>query len=159
VLEQLRFQDMDCVAVSVGKDMETSVLAALNLTDMRVRHILAKALSPAHRTVLRRLGVHQVIQPEADVAVLTAQRLSNPGMLDLLPLGGGVLVQLVEVRAWDGKTLAELNLTNKNKVMVVAVKKNGQADYAFVPDPKAPLGSGDSLVLIGSAEAVLSLEP
>jgi trk system potassium uptake protein TrkA len=80
-------------------------------------------------------------------------------MLDLLPLGGGVLVQAAEVQAWDGKALAELNLTNKHKVMVVAVKKAGQEDYVFVPNPTEPLGRGDSLVLIGKPEAVLALEP
>ncbi len=159
LLEQLRFQDLDCVAVSVGHSMEASILVALNLHDIKARHIIVKAMSPEHRKVLLRLGVHQVIQPEADVAVQTAHRLSNPGMLDFLPLGGGVLLQQVSVDAWTGKALKELNLTNKYGIMVVAAKKPGDADFSFVPDPHSPLVKSQILVLIGKPEAVLAVRP
>lgn len=157
-LDQLRFQDMDCVAVSVGSSMETSILAALNLHDLNVRHILAKAVSPQHRAVLRRLGVHTVVQPEMDVAKLTAMRLSNPGMLDFIDVDGGVLLQQTEVNAWAGKTLADLNLTTMHQVMVVAIKKPEEKDFRFVPDPRVPLNKGDILMLIGGKDAVLSLK-
>lgn len=159
VLEQLRFQDMDCVVVSVGHSMETSILVALNLHDLKVKNTIVKAISPEHRKVLLRLGVHRVVQPEVDVAVQTAHRLANPGMLDFLPLGGGVLLQEVVVEAWAGKALAELDLTNRHGVMVVAKKSATDKDFSFVPDPRASLAQGDSLVLIGKPEAILALEP
>ncbi|CAK7045381.1 MAG: Ktr system potassium uptake protein A [Desulfovibrio sp.] len=157
VLEQLRFQDMDCVALSVGSSLETSVLAALNLHDLNVPRILARASGAQHREVLRRLGVHTVIQPEADVAKLTAMRLSNPGMLDFVDVGGGVLLQQAKVDAWAGKTLMELSLTTEHQVMVVAIKKPGEKDFRFVPDARAPLEKGDTLILIGEQQAVQSL--
>lgn len=159
VLDQLRFQDLDYVAISVGSSMETSILTALNLHDLNVRHILAKAVSSEHRTVLQRLGVHTVVQPEMDVAKLTAMRLANPGMLDFIDVAGGVLLQQAKVDAWAGKTLADLNLTTTRQIMVVAVKKPGESDFTFVPDPRIPLGKGDILMLIGGQEAVLSLQP
>lgn len=159
MLEQLRFQDLDAVAVSVGGAMETSILVTLNLQELGVRHIIAKAVSTEHGKILRRLGAHQVIQPEADVAVQTAHRLSNPGMLDLLPLGGGVLVQEIEVREWEGKTLRELNLMNTHGVLVAAVKRAGDTEFRFVPDADAPCTRGDKMVLIGSQDAVLALKP
>ncbi len=159
VLEQLRFQDLDCVVVSVGSSMETSILVALNLHDLKVKKVVVKAISPEHRKVLLRLGVHRVVQPEVDVAVQTAHRLANPGMLDFLPLGGGVLLQEVTVSAWAGKALADLNLTNLHGVMAVAKKGPEDKDYSFVPDPRATLISGDSLVLIGKPEVILALEP
>lgn len=159
VLEQLHFQDMDCVAVSVGNSMEASVLTSLNLHDCNVRLILAKAVSRQHKEVLLRLGVHHVIQPEMDAARQVAHRLTNPGLIDFLNLGGGVLLQRVTVNAWAGKNLADLNLTNTHGVMVVARKKPDDADFAFVPDPRAPLDDGDELLLIGNPGTVLSLKP
>ncbi|MDR2893296.1 MAG: TrkA family potassium uptake protein [Deltaproteobacteria bacterium] len=159
LLDQLRFQDMDCVALSVGSSMDTSIIAALNLHDLKVRNILAKAISRQHMEVLRRLGVHQVIQPEADVARLTAMRLSNPGMLDFVDVDGGVLLQQASVSAWAGKTLTELSLTTEHQVMVVAIKKAGQSDFRFVPDPRIPMEKGDLLMMVGGKEAVLALKP
>ena len=159
LLLQLRFQDMDCVAVSVGHSMEASILAALNLHDINVPYIIAKAMSPEHKKVLLRLGVHQVVQPEADVAMQTARRLAYPGMLDFLELGGGVLLQQVTVDKWTGKALMDLNLTNNHQVMAVARKNVQDKDFSFVPDPRSVLEKGDILVLIGTPETVLSLEP
>ncbi|MDR3073941.1 MAG: TrkA family potassium uptake protein [Deltaproteobacteria bacterium] len=159
VLEQLRFQDMDCVALSVGHSMEASILTALNLHDLAVPRIIAKAMSREHREVLLRLGVHQVVQPETDAAYRMALRINNPGMLDFLEVGGGILLQRVTVSAWAGKTLAELNLTNTHKVMAVAKKQAPDQDFAFVPDPRTPLEKGEALMLIGSPDAILSLKP
>ena len=158
-LEQLRFQDMDFVAVSVGHSMEASILTALNLHDLRTAHIIAKSVSREHAEVLRRLGVHQVVQPEMDVARRTAQQISNPGMIDFLDLGGGMLLQQVTVKNWAGKALKDLNLTNKHRVMVVARKKPEDREFLFVPDPEEPLAEGETLMLIGNPETVLSLKP
>ena len=158
VLEQLRFQDLDAVAVSVGDSMETSILVTLNLQEIGVPKIIVKAVSAAHRKVLKRLGAHHVIQPEADVAIHTAHRLVNPGMLDLLPVGGGVLVQENVVEAWAGKNLLSLNLRTNSSILVAAVKHAGENEYRFVPDPNIPFGKGDKVLLIGKQDAVLALK-
>ncbi len=79
-------------------------------------------------------------------------------MLDFLPMGGGVLLQQVTIDTWAGKALRDLDITNKHGVMAVAVKRVGDSDFTFVPDPKAPLSKGDSLLLIGKPEEVMALE-
>ncbi|MBG3878944.1 TrkA family potassium uptake protein [Desulfovibrio oxamicus] len=159
VLQQLRFQDLDIVFVSVGDSMETSLLVVLNLQEMGARKIGVKAVSTEHRKVLTRLGVDLVILPEHDVATHVAHRLANPGMLDLLPLGGGVLVQELVVDKWAGRTLLELKLVNDYGVMVVAVKPVGGKEYRFVPQAHETLERGDALVVIGKQEDVLRLVP
>ena len=86
-------------------------------------------------------------------------RLVNPGMIDLLPLGGGsILVQEITVNNWKDKTMAELNLTNRHKVMVLARRKANAKYYVFVPNPQERMDQGDSLILIGNPEAVLRLD-
>ena len=159
VLDQLRFQDLDTVVISVGNSMETSILAALNLHDLHVKNIVAKATSPEHRQVLLRLGVHQVVQPEIDVAIQTAHKMHLPGMLDFLPVGGGVLLQEIAVDKWSGKALAELDLTNNHGVMVIAKKTPDSNEFKFVPDPKAILQKGDMLILIGKPQVIQELTP
>ncbi len=159
VLQQLRFQDLDIVFVSVGDSMETSLLVVLNLQELGARKIGVKAASIEHRKVLTRLGVDLVILPEHDVATHVAHRLANPGMLDLLPLGGGVLVQELVVDKWAGRTLLDLKLVNDYGVMVVAVKSVGGKEYRFVPQAHETLKRGDALVVIGKQEDVLRLVP
>ncbi len=157
VLKQLRFMDLDKVVVSVGKSMETSILIVLNLQEMGVKKLAVKAISHEHAVVLRRLGVETVIQPERDAASQFAHRIANPGMLDLLPLGGNILLQELVVHNWAGKSLIDLGLTSFG-VMVVAAKKKGDEEYEFVPPADRTLEEGDILVAIGKESDLLKLE-
>ena len=79
-------------------------------------------------------------------------------MLDLLPVGGGVLVQENVVEAWAGKNLLSLNLRTNSSILVAAVKHAGENEYRFVPDPNIPFGKGDKVLLIGKQDAVLALK-
>ena len=158
-LEQLHFHALDAVAVSVGGSMEASILVTLNLQEIGVNNIIVKAISPAHRKVLKRIGAHHVVQPEVDVAVHTAYRINSPGLLDFLPIGGGVLVQEVTVDEWAGKSLIDLNLRDESGVLVAAVRGSEDAKYRFVPDPKTPFVRGDKLLIIGPQQSVSRLTP
>lgn len=158
VLRQLRFQDLDCVVVSVGESMEASLTVTLNLQDLKVPRIWVKAVNIEHRKILTRLGVEQAIVPELDVATITAHRLDNPRMLDLIPRYGGILVQEMEVKNWAGQSLVELDLMNKNSVLVLAVKKEHEQIWHFVPRAHTELDKGDTLMIVGRQEDVKNLE-
>lgn len=158
-LTQLRFQDLDVVAVAVGDSMETSILVTLNAQEIGIEDIIVKAVSPAHVKVLQRLGVKKVVHPEVDVATLTAYRLHNPGILDFLPIGSGVLVQELAVDAWEGKTLVDLNVRDTYEVLIAAVQGRGETEYRFVPNPRKPFAKGDKLLVIGRQQDVAALKP
>ncbi|SBW01339.1 TrkA-N domain protein [uncultured delta proteobacterium] len=158
-LTQLRFQDLDVVAVAVGDSMETSILVTLNVQELGIRDIIVKAVSPAHVKVLQRLGVKKVVHPEVDVAILTAYRLHSPGILDFLPIGSGVLVQELVVEAWEGKTLVDLNVRDTYGVLIAAVQGRGETEYRFVPNPRKQFAKGDKLLVIGRQQDVAALKP
>ena len=157
VLRQLRFEDLDPVIVSVGDSMEDSLLIVLALQEMNVRNIHVKANSLEYQKILNRLGVSHVIMPQHEIAVQFAHRLGTPGMLDVLPLGEGVLVRELTVEAWDGKSLNELSLPTKYRVIVLALRGKGAQHYHFVPAPDQPLSAGDRMVVLGQSEHVLKL--
>ena len=159
VLRQLRFEDLDPVIVSVGDSMEDSLLIVLALQEMNVRNIHVKANSLEYQKILNRLGVSHVIMPQHEIAVQFAHRLGTPGMLDVLPLGEGVLVRELTVEAWDGKSLNELSLPTKYRVIVLALRGKGAQHYHFVPAPDQPLSAGDRMVVLGQIEHVLKLNP
>jgi trk system potassium uptake protein TrkA len=158
VLEQLRFQDLDRVIVSIGQSMEASILISLNLQEIEAKEVWVKAVSVEHHKVLIRLGVDYVVLPEHYVAQQLAHRFSTPGMMDFLPLGEGALLQEVAVDAWAGRTLRELNLPGKHQVQVVALKTEGAKEFTFVPRADYSLAKGDKLVIIGRADNVLGLD-
>ena len=154
-LEQLGFQDLDHVMVSVGRSMEASILVALNLQELKVPKVWVKAISEEHQKVLDRLGVDMVVFPEQYVARQLAYRMAVPGLLDYLPLGEGMMVREVAVGKWAGKTLRDLNLPSTHNIQVVATKALGDMEFSFVPKADRALVKGDVLVLLGKSEDVL----
>lgn len=106
-LRQLGVQEMDCAVVSVGQSMEASILISLHLKELGIPRILVKAMSNDHQKILQRLGVDEVIFPEHFAAEECARKLVTPGLLDLLPMAPGIVLQELNVKKWDGKTLRE----------------------------------------------------
>ncbi len=157
VLKALHFQDLDCVMVSVGSAVEKSLSVVLNLQELNVQRIWAKANSEEHRKILNRLGVHNAILPEHDAATLAAHQLCSPGMLDLIPRYGGILVQELTVDRWSGKTLLELNLIRQYEVMVIGVRSADSEEYIFVPSAQTQLERGDVLLVVGRQASVRNL--
>jgi len=151
-LEQLGFQDLSHVVVSIGHSMEASILITLNLKEIGVESVWVKALSSEHEKVLYKIGADLVVFPERYVAMQLAHRLSVPGMLQYLPLGGNIVLQELTVDKWAGQTLRQLDLTNRCQVQVVAVKTGGARELSFIPTANTILEKGDVVVVLGSEE-------
>lgn len=156
-LSQTNIFALDNVIVALGDRLEMAILTIMNLQDLGTKKIIARAASPLHKKVLERMGVHRIVQPEIDSATRLAYNLDNPGLIELLPIGRGVAIQEMKVDKWTGKTLRELNLRNKSKILVTAIRKEGSKDFSFIPDPDAKLEKGESLLIIGYADKVAQI--
>lgn len=152
ILAELKFHTLDMVAVTIGNHLEASILTILALQELGAANILVKASNPMHKKVLERMGISMIVQPEIDEAKRLALKLDNPGLVDLLPIGRGVVVQEAKVENWAGKSLMELNVRGASNVLVAAVRENGALAYRFVPDPARKLEAGDSLLLMGYSD-------
>jgi trk system potassium uptake protein TrkA len=149
-LEALGLKDMDAVVVSMGHQMEASVLTTLYLRELGVKRILTKAMSEDHAKVLEAVGATEVVFPERDMAVRTALRLSSPNILEYLPLSGGITIQeIAPPDRFIGKTLKELDLTNRLGVQIIAVKEIIPDHVVVIPRADFVIKDSDILVVIG----------
>ena len=149
-LEALGIKDMDVVIVSLGPQMEASILTVLYLHELEVKRVIAKALTEDHKKILDSVGATEVIFPEKDMAIRTALRLSNPNLLEHLPLMAGVEIQqLAPPGKFVGKSLQELDLRNKYNVNVIAVKGLIPEKTTLIPDADFVVKDSDILVVIG----------
>ena len=71
VLEDIGIQDCDLAVVCIGSRVETSILVTLNILNLGVPNVIAKASSAEQGEVLKRLGAI-VVYPERDMALRTA---------------------------------------------------------------------------------------
>lgn len=157
-LQALGVKDVDVVVVSLGPEMEPSILTVLYLHELGVNRILAKALSPDHGKILEAIGATEVIYPERDMAMRLAQRLSSRNVLEYLPLAENISIQeIVPPEAFIGKKLRDLDLTNRYRVQVIAVRQLVPDRLIFIPGADFVIKDSDVLVVMGEEENIAEL--
>lgn len=60
VMNTLGVKNMDTAVVSIGSVLSHSILAVLNLQEIGIRHIIAKAINEPHKRILEKLGISEV---------------------------------------------------------------------------------------------------
>jgi trk system potassium uptake protein TrkA len=159
-LQALGVQEMDVVVVSLGHQLEASVMTVLYLHELGVKRIVAKALSEDHAKVLEAVGATEVIYPEKDMAIRTALRLSSPDVIEYLPLVSGITIQEIAPPVkFIGKTLKEIDLTNKYGLQVIAIKEVISDRITFIPKADFVIKDSDILVIIGEEKKLSKLNP
>lgn len=158
-LEALRVQDMDAAVVGLGPAMEASILTVLHLHELGARRIVAKALTEDHAKILGAVGATDVIYPERDTAERMAHRLCFPNLIDYLPLLPGVAIeQVAPPDAMAGRSLRELDLINRFGVQVVAVRKDGTAEFVYIPKGDYVVRAADRLIVVGPEDKLKKLD-
>jgi len=158
-LKELELKKMDAVVVCIGSILNNSILATLNVKDLGVNRVVAKAVSDAHGRILRKIGADEIYFPEKDLALTAAQRLDNPNVLDYLPfMEGYSIVQLAPPSSFTGKSLIQLDLINRFGIQVIAIKELVPENVVLIPTGHFVVKESDVLVLLGPDDALNGLQ-
>jgi trk system potassium uptake protein TrkA len=156
-------QDVDVAVVSIGENIESSLLVVMQLRDLGIATIVAKAVTPLHGRILEKLGVSRVIFPEREMAIRIAHSLVMPNVIDYIELSRDF--SIVEVPAPDafvGRTLKQLELRPRLGLTLIAIKRQSDDSGAVVtniaPAADETIRPGDILALLGSNERLNKLD-
>ena len=144
-------KEADIAVVSIGGNIEASILATTILRDLGVPHVIARAENAVHARVLARVGANRVVFPEKDMGERLALLLVHPWMSHFAQLPGS-LVHVGEIRPlpeMEGKTLAELDFRTRYNAVVLNVNREGQR---FIPRADTVIEQGDRILVAGLRE-------
>jgi trk system potassium uptake protein TrkA len=149
-LKALGLEEMNCIVVSTGSNISSSILICLHLQEFGVKNILAKALNEDHNKILIKMGATKIINPEMAMAIRAAKELSKPNVIDFIPLAEGYsLIQVGPPRAFIGKTFRQLDLRAKYGVYIIAIKEVLQENFVLVPPADFVIKDSDILIMLG----------
>jgi trk system potassium uptake protein TrkA len=155
IIDTVKARSFSIAVVGIGSSVESSVLASANLVDAGVESIWAKALSPEHGRILERIGVHNVVRPEADSGRRVAH-LVNGKLQDYIEFDDGfAIIKMRPPQETLGFTLEQSALRSKYGVTVVGVKSPGQ-DFTYAI-PQTKVMQGDTLIVAGKTELLEKL--
>lgn len=156
VLRALGVRNYDCAIVCIATNISASTIITMNLKELDVPYICAKAQSPMHKRILEKLGADSVVIPEQEMADRLAKKLVEPSILDVIEISEDYsLVEEQAPEAWFTKSIKELSVRARLGINIIAVK-NGK-DINIAPGGDYVVKKGDVLVIIGRDDALAKL--
>lgn len=157
VLKELGLRNFDVVIVSIGSDIEASIMATLVSKELGVKRVLAKAQSELHGKVLQKIGADKVIFPERDMGTRVAHNLTSKNIIDYIELSPDFsILEVSALESWHEKSLADLRLRNKYGVNVIAIKQDDKINMS--PSADSVIMKDDIVVIIGSNVDIKKIE-
>ena len=169
-LKDAGIADCDTVIISMGEDIETSILATLIAKDLGVKNVIVKCVSPWHSKIAVKIGADKVVYPELEMAKKLAQSMASPNILEQIEFSKDYnLVEIIAPEILWGKTIKDSGIRNKYGINVIAIKRqtpivndDGQADIKeetnVTPGPDDEILENDVLVVVGRQEQIDKLK-
>ncbi|MFQ5508678.1 MAG: potassium channel family protein [Leptospirillia bacterium] len=159
-LRAIGMENVDVAVVSIGEDIEASILIVMTIMDLGVPEIIAKSVTNKQGKVLEKLGVSRVVYPEREAAVRLAHGLAMPNQLEHLEVAKGFgIVEMPLPARYAGMLLRETLIRTHYKVNVVAIKRvTPPESFNFNPEPDDLLKEGDILIVIGHEHDLQGLQ-
>ena len=154
VLRELGVQNFDVGVVSIGSDIQASILITVLLKSLGVPFIIARAVNELHGDTLERVGADKVVYPERETGLRVAHILFNPGVLDYMGIVTGF--GIIKVRPPEriiNSTLESAGLSDardKYGIAVLAIRRG--REHILTPSKDEVIRPGDQLIVAGRDE-------
>lgn len=146
-LEETGINQCETVIVCIGERIDVSMLTTLNLLNLGVPRVIAKADSREHGIILERIGA-EVVYPERETATRLAGVLMGSNALDLMHLNDDYVISEIQLtKALHGTTIRQLHL-EKYDLRLVALEREPNRTIKEASEEEI-LDEEDAIVVIG----------
>jgi trk system potassium uptake protein TrkA len=153
VLHEAGVAGFDTGIVGVSSQIERSILITLNLKQLGIAQVIAKAQTDQHGEILARIGADRVVYPEREMGMRLAHSFAAPAVVDYMPLGPEYGIgKLHPPATFVGKTFADLSLRERYGVTLLAIERG--LHVIFNPRLDDTVRPTDFLVVAGEDEAL-----
>jgi len=162
----LPIKDVDIIIIAIGEDVGASILATAIFKQLKTKRIIGRAINALHETVIRAIGVDEIIHPEEETAERLAKRLQLKGVLDSLEISDDYNIVEVKVpKRYVGMTVGATNIRKEfslNIMTTIKVKektnllgiKLPQRDVAGVISADYVFEAQDILLIFGKIKNI-----
>ncbi|KRQ87343.1 Ktr system potassium uptake protein A [Caloramator mitchellensis] len=156
-IRSLGIRNFDVAVVTIGSDIQSSVMVTLLLKELGIKYVIAKAHNELHAKVLYKIGADRVVFPERDMGVRVAHNLCSSNILDYIELSPDYnIMEIAAIEEWHNKSFRELDMRNKYGFNVMAIKRSN--DINISPKADDVIRPGDILVVISETDNIRKFE-
>lgn len=160
-LRLLPIKEADAFVVSIGDDFGVSVMIAALLKKYGAQKIFCRESSSIHMTVLKSIGIKNTLNPEYESAEVLAQKLVNPGILNIFHVSDNLkIADMIVPESLTGKIFSPVGFKQEYNLKIVALKRGKDILYSsfqymenqYIPDTLYQ--ADDLIVLIGAMKDI-----
>ncbi|WP_026477054.1 potassium channel family protein [Alkaliphilus transvaalensis] len=156
-LRSLGIRNFDVAVITIGSDIQASIMATLIVKELGVKFVVAKAQNELHAKVLYKIGADRVVFPERDMGIRVAHNLVSSNILDYIELAPDYsIMEITALDDWLDKSLIEADIRSKYGVNIMAIKHGNEINVS--PTALDVIHRGDVLVVIGHNNDLKKLE-
>ena len=155
VLTEFLDQSIDTAIISTGDNEFDSILAVHHIKEIGIKNIIVKANNDMHAQILKLMGATEIIFPEKDIAEWIATRLSEPNLIERIPLSEDYsIVEYACPDKFAGNTLRKIQLRSKFNILLIAVKDILTNEFILMPDADFKFKPDTILLLMGKKKDI-----
>lgn len=152
-LQEMGIGECDVVVVAIGSHLETAILTVLNLKELGVPNVVAKANNETNAKILLKIGADEVIQPELNMGERVAKALLSEHVTDVVELDDEhSVMEIIVPDKWCGKTLGDLDVRRRYDMNILGIRQHGQKNLSVVFDPAYIVKKGDQFVVFARTD-------
>ena len=156
VLSALDIPSFDLCFITVGDNLEASMLATITLKKLGAKYVASRARDEIQCELLRKIGADDIIYADGETADKLALRHNGNNVFDYVALADGYAIFEVPImRIWEGKSIMELDVRKKYKINIIAIKRGEHVDPA--PMPEFVFREGDHIFVLGKSRDVFKM--
>jgi len=147
-LKSMDIKRFAAAVVSVGSNIQVSIMATVLLKELGARFILAKAQDDFQGKILQKLGADKVILPEKDIGIKVGHSLAAESFFDMVEISPEYSITSIESPpSWYGKNLGQLAARTKYGVNILAVKCQQKTN--IMPGAGTIIEKGSIITVLG----------
>ena len=147
-LQEAGVVGLDTVIISIGENIEASILTLMALKELDNKNIIAKAITLTHGEILARLGAFKVIYPEREAARKLVENLVGNVVIDQVDFSSTIkLAKFLATQPLIGRLIKDIEMMFENEIHLIACKTRDV--WKFDIEKTYKIREGDMLAFIG----------
>lgn len=167
-IETLPLKDADIIFVTIRKDVGASVQAVALLKKYKAPRIIACAVSDIHMTILKAMGITEIIRPEQEYADLFTTRIELSNSIFTYKITHNYFIQELKLPdSFTGRRLGDVQFEKEFSLQLIAIKhplteettSPGKIVLLNKPDENFIISKEDIFILAGNPKSFRKLIP
>lgn len=154
-LKEAGVSELDIVIVSIGENIEASILTVMALKELNNKKIIAKAISSTHGAILERLGVDEVVYAERQAANRLLSEITESNVEEIELSSNMRACKAIVTNYFVKRSVGTIR--EEDNVKIVSVRRgetwNIDVDSDFI------LQRGDVVLFVGYKEHIEAIMP